>query len=900
VTSDLSLCAETDDPLPADIDPLLASKFAVPKAPPFSVLRERLVDRLSEAVGRPLTAVIGPAGSGKTQLVASWASSGRTPGPIIWITLEDGDDEPEVFWPYFIEGLRRGGIGLSPAVEEAGHGGRFNRSVLVRLAADLAAHRSPVVLVLDSVSIFADHKMAADLDAVLRHADHNLRMVLVGRWDPPFPLYRYRLAGTLTEFRAADLAFTTAEAAALLNGHGVRLPDCALTSLVERTEGWAAGLRLSALALQGRGDAKDLVVTIAGDDANIAEYFLGEVLSAQPPEVRDFLLRTSIVETFTPELAEALSQQDGARHILAVLERANAFVQPVADHSTVHRYHRLFAELLRAELIYQDPAEALRLHRRAAAWFAAHGRTLDAIRHAVDAGDWEHACALTVQDFATGRLLAGGETDRLGRFFRTMPEDGVDGPEAAVVLAGLRLAAGDAVAAAKHLARVADHLDEDPGEQSVPLRFATALLDAYAGTLRRNCPQILRAADEAAELLARAPAERVAAHPELRTILSYSRGVAYSCTGALDDAAAALRDGVAAASSPGCERLRLACLEQLALVQAYRCRLDEAAEAAGEAAQLAAERGRTAPHHLFAATVALAWVACERWTVSAAWRHLRAAEAVADDRADALALVAAALVRSRLLEGRGELQGAARVLGEVRERGSCRELSWLDDKVILSQARLSVAMGRPVEALAAVAALADRDGSEAAIVTAAALLAAGDGHRVTALVRPIASAPDLPTPLAIEAWLTLAVAAGERGEGDGVRDALGKALALAPADTHRRVFHQAGSRVRQLLRGDPELAALYRSLGTPAPAEAHHRAGPAQIPVDEPILVDALSQRELQVLQFLAAMLSTEEIAEAMYVSVNTVKTHVRSILRKLSASRRNEAVRRARALGLV
>lgn len=896
MTSDLSLVAETIDVQPAEVDPLLASKFAVPEAPPFSVLRERLVDRLSEAVGKPLTAVIGPPGCGKTQLVASWAWSGRTPGPIIWITLEEGDDEPDVFWPYLIEGLRRSGIALSPAVEEAASGSRFDRSVLVRLAVDLAAHRTPVVLVLDSVSLFADRKMASDLDAVLRHADQNLRMVLVGRWDPPLPLYRYRLAGTIAEFRAADLAFTPAETAALLHGHGVRLPDWALTSLVERTEGWAAGLRLFALAMQGSRDAENLIMTIAGDDANIAEYFLGEVLSAQPPEIRDFLLRTSIVETFTPELAEALTQRGGARHILAVLERANAFVQPVADHSSVHRYHRLFAELLRAELAYQDPAEAVRLHRRAAAWFAAHGRTTEAIRHAVDAGDWEHACALLIQDLAAGRLVAGGEADRLGRLFRTMPED-VDSPEAALVTAALRLAAGDAEGGAKHLARVSDQVDAGGLEQIVPLLFAAALLDAYAATLRHDCRQALLAADTADELLARVPAERVAAHPDLRTILLYSRGVAHSRLGALEDAVAALRDGVAAASPPGCEGLRLACLEQLALALAYQGRLREAAEAASAAVQLAGERGQAPAHQSFPAMVVLAWVACERWTVATAWRHLRAAEAVADTGGDALAVAAAALVRSRLLGGRGELQGAARILSDARDHPGCPVLPWLDREIALSQARLAVAMGRPAEALAAVDAMDDHDGAQAAIVAAAALGALGDANRVTALMRPIAAADDLPTPLAIEAWLTLAVAASERGEVDAVRDALGRALTLAAADTHRRAFHQAGPRIRQLLRGDADLAMWYRSLGASGPAEAQHRAGPG---AGEPIMVDALSQRELQVLQNLAGMLSTEEIAETMYVSVNTVKTHVRSILRKLSASRRNEAVRRARALGLV
>ena len=540
--------------------------------------------------------------------------------------------------------------------------------MLVRLAADLAAHPTPVVLVLDSVSVFADRKLAADLDAVVRHADQNLRMVLVGRWDPPLPLYRYRLAGTLAEFRAADLAFTAAETAALLHSHGVRLTDWALTSLVERTEGWAAGLRLFALAMQGSGDAEDLIVTIAGDDANIAEYFLGEVLSAQPPDIRDFLLRTSIVETFTLELAEALTERGGARQILAVLERANAFVQPVAERSTMHRYHRLFAELLRAQLVYQDSAEALRLHRRAAAWFAAHGRISDAIRHAVEAG--RLATRLRTGDSGPRDRPARGRrgSDRLGKVFRAMPHD-VDGPEPAVVMAGLRLAA--ARRKKERNTWLASRISSVPSaaKQTVPLRSAAALLDAYAAALRHDCPRVLRAAGMADELLARLPAERVAAHPELRTILSYSRGVAHSHSGALEDAVAALRDGVAVASSPGCERLRLVCLEQLALVQAYQGRLGEAADAAGEAVQLAAERGQTPPHHPFAATVVLAWVACERWTVATAWRHLRAAEAAADTGGGPMAAVAAALDTRRAFSRAAESFRA-------RPASSARSRAW--------------------------------------------------------------------------------------------------------------------------------------------------------------------------------------------------------------------------------
>jgi LuxR family maltose regulon positive regulatory protein len=880
-------------------DPLLASKFAVPEAPPFSVVRGRLVDRICDAVRHPLTAVIGPPGSGKTQLMASWASSGLAPGPVIWMTLEDGDDAPDVFWPYFVEGLRRSGIALSAKVEEAVRDGTFDRYCLVRLAADLAALSTPVVLVLDSVSVVANRQVADDLDAVLRHADQHLRIVLVGRWDPPLPLYRYRLAGTLGEVRSADLAFTATETAALLAAHGVQLPDEALRSLLERTEGWAAGLRLFAMAMQGKHDAEALVATIAGDDANIAEYFLGEVLSAQTAEIRQFLLRTSIVDTFTLDLAEELSGQGDARRSLAILERANAFVQPVAERSTVHRYHRLFAELLRAQLAYEDPAEALRLHQRAAAWFAAHGRIVDALQHAADAEDWEHASALLIQDLGLGRLVAGGEPDRVGRLFRDMPPD-VAGPEPALVMAALRLAAGDAEQAIAHLARAMEYVDADVSAQTVPLRLAATMIEAVAVTMQHDGVRALLAADAAEVLLAQAPRDRVAAHPELTAIILYCRGAGQSWTGALEAAVTTLTDGVQAGAPTGCEGLRIACLEQLALVNAYLSRLQAAAHVAGQAVQLAGKQDQNPAHPSVAATVVLAWVASERWAVAGAWRHLRAAEAAADQCDEPLATVALAIVRARLLAGRGEPRVAARVLSEARATSAGSWPPWLEREIILQGARLSVAMGRPDEALAAVEELHEPVSAEVAIVTAGALVARGETRRGSALLTPVVTLADLPAPLSIEAWLIMAVAASDHGEANTVRESLGRALALAVPEVHRRPFHDAGFRLRHLLRSDAGLASSYRSLDASPHPQTPHRPGAATASADAPIVVDRLSTRELQVLRYLAAMLGTEEIADTMYLSVNTVKTHVRSILRKLAVSRRNEAVRRARDLGLV
>ena len=386
-------------------DPLLQSKFAIPEPPSFLVARPRLVERLARGVREPVTLVVGPAGAGKTQLVAAWAAGGVPGYSIGWITLEEEDKQSDSLWAYILEGLRRAGVRIAGSVEPPATSSAADRSFLVRLAAALAEHPAPVVLVLDGVSNVTGQQWATDLEFVLRHVGRMLRLVLVGRWDPPLPLHRYRLAGRLEEVRSQDLAFTAEETAELLALHRVALSREALAQLLQHTEGWAAGLRLFAMALEDAGDAESLVATITGNEATIAEYFVDEVLRIQPAHVRTFLLETSILEIFTPELAEAVTGRVDARRLLAGLCRQNAFVQPAGDGLTAYRCHRLFAELLRAQLGREAPERIPSLHRLAAAWFAAAGQINEAIGHAVAAGDAALAATILVEDHAIGRLL---------------------------------------------------------------------------------------------------------------------------------------------------------------------------------------------------------------------------------------------------------------------------------------------------------------------------------------------------------------------------------------------------------------------------------------------------------------------------------------------------------------
>lgn len=875
---------------------LLESKFAIPEPPPFMVPRPRLARQLSPERPVPLTIVTGPAGSGKTQLVAAWATGGRVADHVAWVTLEDEDGSAGLLWIYIVEGLRRAGVPLAsldplPAASPS-------RSFLTRLAAELREQAESVVLILDGISARTDLRWAKDLEFVVRHAGSRFRLVLAGRFDPPMPLHRYRLAGKLVEIRSADLAFGRREAAALLAFHGIALSPPALTSLLEHTEGWAAGLRLFALALQGHQEADRLVDAISGDEASIAEYFTGEVLQAQPPQVRDFLLHTSVLDSFTPELALAVTGTPDAHRVLAELDHENAFVIRTGDHPATYRYHRLFTELLQAHLLSEEPDQVPKLHYRAASWFADHGQTAEAVVHAVKAGDWETASALAVADHAVGRLLLDGRTGRLGGHFHDMPED-VDTPPAAVVAAALAVAEGDTRRSAEHLARVPD---VTTSAHDSALSLAGLLVEASLANADRDAGRGLRAAADAESLLADVPADHLALHPELRALVLTAKGTAQNWLGEVDAAAATFTDATAG-SPAGCESPTIDSLCQLALIEAYRGRLGRAERMATEAIHLSEAAGSERPA---AATVALAWVAVERYDMHAAGRHLSSADhadhANHADRApsDGLAAAGYLLVKARRLQARGELRGAMKVLSdaEAASRDGAHP-SWLDREIRLGQARLLTVMGRPDDALALAGGLPDPTAEDAAVVTAAGLSARGEHDRASEALAPVTDAAGVRSPVAVDAELVRATIAGRVGDLAGAREALQRALRLAAPEGQRRAVHQVWAQLRRVLREDDTLAEQYRALGAGPAATRTPRRGATADPA-EVLVVDPLSPREREVLVGMAEMLPTEEIAAGMYVSVNTVKTHIRSILRKLSASRRNEAVRRARSLGLI
>ncbi len=396
--------------------PILATKITAPGVPDWAVARPRITTLIAEGRRRcPLTVVTAPAGAGKTMALALWAAA--EPRTVAWVGVDGYDNGPGVFWAYVVAALRRSGVAV-PAALPAARGRATGHVFLLRLAAVLAAQDPPVTLVLDDLHLLTDPEVLDGLDYVLRNAGAGLRLVVSARMEP-LRLHRYRLAGQLTEIRAGDLAFTTAEAGQLLARHGCTLRAGSIECLTRRTGGWAAGLRLAALSMENHPDPDQFVTELITQDSALTGYLVAEVLDPQPPEVRDVLLSTSILDQVSGEAARELTGNEQAAAILPAVARAIGFVQPAGPGR--YRYHPVFAEVLRLELTGEHPDRVALLHRRAARWYERNGQLTNAVRHAAQAGDWPLAASIVIDDLAVSQIIAPRGSPSLAGQFAGMP-----------------------------------------------------------------------------------------------------------------------------------------------------------------------------------------------------------------------------------------------------------------------------------------------------------------------------------------------------------------------------------------------------------------------------------------------------------------------------------------------
>ncbi|MFJ7775849.1 LuxR C-terminal-related transcriptional regulator [Streptomyces yangpuensis] len=896
---------------------MLTARFTAPAVPKTLVHRPELLRRLTAGVRGPLTLINGPAGSGKTVLTAHWAAAGRrAPRPPLWLTVEP-DDAPGVFWAYVLEALHRGGVEIPAAVGRPTRAEGVTQSFLVRLAAGLAESAQPVVLVLDQFDTAQPPAMTEGLDFVLRHAAGGLRIVLTSRTDSLLPLHRYRAAGEIAEIRHADLRFTHADAEALLGEHRLHLSQDGIRLLVQRTEGWAAGVRLCALAMQRSPDPEAFVRQFAADRTTIADYLLGEVLDAQPPDTQDLLLRVCVTDRVHPDLADALTGRTDAARTLAGLARDNAFLEQV-DASAWYRLHPLFAEVLRAHLRQRHPGLEQQLHGRAARWLAGTGRLTEAVVQGAAAGDWPFAAGQLVDALAIGRLFTGLEAEQLNRAFAPLPAE-AEGAAPALVGAAARLVVQDLPGYEDAVRRADSHLGPGSGAAA---RLSRAFLGVLAGRTTGDPAATERAAADAERVLGELPAPLVAAHPEVRALFLAALGAVRLGAGRLDGAQSVLTAAVEACGEPGTrpgtepgtasgtERAALYpplcdALGLLALTELMRGRLRQAAAharaslAVAEQSALPPER-RSGTGHLV-----LAGVALEQDDLPAARSHLdlATATAAAGPRPEPAVAVGAAVIGSRIAAAEGDGEAALAVLAGFtgpRPTGAVPPYrARAADELAVAESAVHLARGDAAAALRVLDA-APSGRPEHALARAGALMAAG---RAESAARELAALPaddGLTLPVRVGACLLGARIAAAEGDTAAARRRLAEAVELAGPEELRRPFAEGGPWVRRTLR--EEASRPVPPHGSMAGRRPGRQPGirTGSLAEGPPPVVEALSARETDVLRQAARMLSTEEIAAELYVSANTVKTHLKSIYRKLGVTRRSDAVHRAQDLGLL
>jgi LuxR family transcriptional regulator, maltose regulon positive regulatory protein len=882
-------------------DPVLMSKVTVPEVPGWAVARPRIDKLIAEGARGPLTSVTGPPGAGKTMAIASWAAASAYPCTLAWVTLDDYDNKPRVFWSYVVAALRRAGLTV-PRVVPGPTRDAVEHAFLVRLALALAAQDPPVVLVLDDLHLLTDPATLGGLDYVQRNAHPGLHLVVASRVDPLLPLHRYRLTGEIAEIRADDLAFSAEESGLLMAHHGIPLSETAIQGLTERTEGWVAGIRLAALSLHGHPDPEQFVKELAAEDTAITGYLVDEVLSAQPSPVRDMLLRTSILDCVNADLASELTGDQQAAQALPDLARANAFVRPIGH--GWYRYHSLLVAVLRLKLRTEYRGRLRGLYERAARWFQRNGLLNEAVRYAAESGDWPLAAGIVVDEFAVGQLIEPRGHQSLAEAFQRMPRDGAwEQPEPWLILAATGLSGLAGEASGPALATAESMLQRLPADAEIPARLAAALIRLTLSRRTGDLEAAMAAAGQAETLAGQLEEEVHARHPGLRPQLLSARGVAKLWAGRLDAAAADFTGGAAVASAPEAVYERADCLEYLALAEVLQGRLSRGAEHADEAAEAMRNvHEQVAECVSSAASVALASMYLQRGDMPEAHVQLKRAEATLRICPDMLisALACTVAAQRRLAEGRPA--AAWEMIRRARQDWS--PPGWLELRLTILESRAHALAGDIPAAVAAARRADPRSVPEAAAALAHAWLTAGDHqaarHALDAVAERRSEAPGETSLAACLADARLSYGTGDSGRG---RRALECALLLARPERLKLPFMMEQAWMRQVMRRDPELAQIFREALESGAASLAAVPGPRRPSTEvtqAPLVVEPLSEREREVLIHLSGMLSTAEIAAEMYLSVNTVKTHLRSIYRKLSAGHRGEAVRRARQLKLI
>jgi LuxR family maltose regulon positive regulatory protein len=910
---------------------VLATKLRAPRLRPGWVARRRLIERLRAGSGRELVLVCGPAGFGKSSMLADWVR-GIHSRPTGWLSLDEDDNDPVRFWRHVSAALNAvlPGVADRASALVAGPPSQWLASAVTTLINDLAASDGAgggdehIGLVLDDYHVISSGEVHRSLELLLGNMPEQLRLIIATRADPPLPLARLRARGQLAEIRGSDLRFTRGESAQLLRAAcGHDLPDAVVAALEDRTEGWAAGLHLAALSLQGREDTTGFVEHFSGSHRYVLDYLTEEVLEQQPEHIRTFLLETSVLERLSGPLCDDVLGREGSQQMLEQIERANLFLLPLDDSRRWWRYHHLFADLLRAQSWRRSRARTIELHCAAAEWYENVGLADDAIRHALTAGDAERAAQL-VERYLDEQILGRAETTTLTRWLSALPVE--------VLHRRARLPLGQGVLAlmmgrldeADRLLDLAEQTHEEAGPSplapSIPVEDSMLANVPAAIAVSRAEVARLRGDSDAQGRFARLAQFHLTTDDHLLTSMaSYHVATAAWAAGELSIAEPALAQIVEDRIASAEHRLALRGTFDLGAIQRAQGRLSAALRTYQRGLDVARHGG--SPPNIGIAHVGMAEVLYERDELDAATEHVLAGIENCRRYAFGPPLVTGLVVLAKLHRAGGDDTACSVALDEAE--ALMPQVSDLRIPVAAVRARLALVDGDPSEAYTwarAHGAVGRRGAAYAReadfLLLARLWLTERDPGDVVGLLEPWRelAASQLRTASLIELALVTALAHATVGDQQAAMVALAESLTLAAPERHIRTFVDEGAAVADLLRELLVGRRLERLAGADTVprefladlAAAFERAGTPVLPtasagaVAVAGLVEPLSARELEVLVLLTAGHSNRVIADRLFIGLDTVKRHVTHIFGKLGVANRTQAAARARELELV
>ena len=885
------------------------------------VPRPRLIERLNEGLHRKLTLVSAPAGFGKTTLVSAWLRS--TDRPFTWISLDEGDNDLSRFLNYLVAALRQVDDGIGPAVQHLLEAPQLPpiEALLAELINDIATRPSPFVLVLDDYHTITAPGIHETVRFLLERQPPQMHMIIISRQDPPLPLSRLRGRGQVTEIRQSDLRFTLEEATTFLNRSvGLNLEPSEVAVLDARTEGWIAGLQMAAFALQSRiadGGADSVprfIDSFSGRHHFILDYLTDEVLTHQPEPVYHFLLRTCILERMCGSLCDVLIDQaakdtsafTSSQQILEHLQRTNLFVVPLDDERQWYRYHRLFAELLRARLQETESDQVPGLHLRAATWYDQNALPAEAVHHALAAPDFDLAAEVIERAILQVTTWSSLGTATFMGWLNALPDEVVHArPWLQLFAARVFYVSGQREIAEHTLRELENALREEPALPDAAQILALAVADrASYAAVRGEVQQAMRFARQA---LAQLPQDDVTTRIRVTSIL----GLSSLRAGDVEAADRAFSAVIAAAQAAGMGFVAVPIVCNLADVQFVRGQLRQAIQTCEQANQLGTVDG-TPIQPVGFADLELGKILYEQNDLVAAEQHLsRGLERLSRGQIT-IGLETGYAALAQIRQAHGDTEGALAAIEQAVQITQGNDIARLSVQTSAYQARIWLAQGRLD--LAARWARDYRHSDEPEylrefedLTLARVLLAQGEPARAQRLLDTLLPAAEAAGRMGavIKALALRALARQATGDGDGALNALKRALEMAEPEGYVRVFVDAGQPMAELLR-EASARGLAMDYADKL-LDAFQMVSPRQAQPDftrptvqQTALVEPLTDREMEVLLCLAGGLSNAEIAQRLFISLPTVKSHTRNIYGKLGVHNRREAVAQARTLGIL